>query len=45
MIGSIHDELLLEGPETRAQEMARILKDVMKRWATGFLILCLSMRR
>ncbi|NLI99291.1 MAG: hypothetical protein GKC09_09330 [Methanosarcinales archaeon] len=31
MIGSIHDELLLEGPEIRAQEMAQILKDVMKK--------------
>jgi len=31
MIGSIHDELLLEGPETMAHEMAQILKDVMKK--------------
>jgi DNA polymerase I-like protein with 3'-5' exonuclease and polymerase domains len=31
MIGSIHDELLLEGPETIANEMAQILMDVMKK--------------
>lgn len=37
MIGSIHDELLLEGPETQAQKMAEILKDVMKKVGSKLL--------
>lgn len=37
MIGSIHDELLLEGPETQAQKMAEILKDVMKKVGSELL--------
>ena len=31
MIGSVHDELILEAPEELAQDMALLLRDIMKR--------------
>ncbi|MHB8117962.1 MAG: DNA polymerase [Methanothrix sp.] len=37
MVGTIHDELLLEAPEDRAEEMGKILLDIMRRVGSTLL--------
>jgi DNA polymerase-1 len=37
MIGSIHDELVLEAPEAMAQDMAVLLKSIMCRAGSEML--------
>jgi DNA polymerase I len=37
MIGSIHDEILLEVPEERAEEYAGMLKEIMERIGSELL--------
>ena len=37
MIGSIHDELILEAPEAQAQDMASLLLGIMRRVGSALL--------
>jgi DNA polymerase-1 len=37
IVGTIHDELLLEAPEDRAEEMGKILLDIMRRVGSKLL--------
>jgi DNA polymerase-1 len=37
IIGSIHDEILLEVPEERAEEYARMLQEIMERIGSKLL--------
>jgi DNA polymerase-1 len=37
IIGSIHDEILLEVPEERAQKYARMLQEIMERIGSELL--------
>jgi len=37
IIGSIHDEILLEVPEERAEEYAQMLKEIMERIGSELL--------
>jgi DNA polymerase I-like protein with 3'-5' exonuclease and polymerase domains len=37
MIGSIHDELILEAPEALAQDMASLLLGIMRRVGSELL--------
>jgi DNA polymerase I len=37
IIGSIHDEILLEVPEEQAEEAARMLEKIMERIGSGLL--------
>jgi DNA polymerase I-like protein with 3'-5' exonuclease and polymerase domains len=37
MIGSVHDELILEAPEAQAQEMATMLLGIMRRIGSELL--------
>ena len=37
MIGSVHDELILEAPEALAQDMASLLLGIMRRVGSDLL--------
>jgi DNA polymerase I-like protein with 3'-5' exonuclease and polymerase domains len=37
MIGSVHDELILEAPEAQAQDMASLLLGIMRRVGSELL--------
>lgn len=37
MIGSVHDELILEAPETLAQDMASLLLGIMQKIGSALL--------
>jgi len=37
MIGSVHDELILEAPEALAQDMASLLLEIMRRVGSELL--------
>jgi DNA polymerase I-like protein with 3'-5' exonuclease and polymerase domains len=37
MVGSVHDELILEAPEEMAQDMATLLKAIMVRVGSDML--------
>ena len=37
MVNSIHDEIILEVPEEKAEEFARMLKEIMERIGSELL--------